>query len=202
GCLSFHATKNFAAGEGGALITRDPEAGRQARIFREKGTNRDDFTAGLVDHYAWVGLGSSIVMPELSAAIARVQLTKFDRILDARQRLARLYDEQLHDLDRERRIRIVRPVGDGVSSRHIYAVLVDPAIRAAVVGRMASSGIQVASHFVPLHASPFGRTLAPGLTLPRTDQLAASLIRLPIYPGLADEDVRTVVAALRRALGG
>jgi dTDP-4-amino-4,6-dideoxygalactose transaminase len=68
GCLSFHATKNVVAGEGGALIVRDATAARAARIFREKGTNREDFAAGRVDHYAWVGPGSSFVMPELSAA--------------------------------------------------------------------------------------------------------------------------------------
>jgi dTDP-4-amino-4,6-dideoxygalactose transaminase len=202
GCLSFHATKNLVAGEGGALIARDPDAGRKARIFREKGTNRDDFTAGRVDHYSWVGLGSSIVMPEISAAIARVQLSKFAHILDDRRRVAALYDQGLADLDRDGRVRIVRPVGTGSSSRHIYAVLVDPAVRERVVARMAKAGVQVASHFVPLHGAPFGRKLEPGLELPATDRVAASILRLPIYPGLSDGQVQQIVAALRDALGG
>jgi dTDP-4-amino-4,6-dideoxygalactose transaminase len=200
GCLSFHATKNLVAGEGGALLTPNPEAARRARIMREKGTNRDDFTAGRVDHYAWVGPGSSMVMPELSAAILRVQLAKCERILAERRRVARMYDEGLADLERAGRIAVVRPVGPCVSSHHIYAVLVDPALRPAVLKRLADDGVQAASHFVPLHASPYGRTVAPGVSLPKTDRLAASLIRLPIYPGLSDSDAERVVGSLQKAL--
>ena len=201
GCLSFHATKNLVAGEGGALLTPNPEAARRARIIRDKGTNRDDFVAGRVDHYAWVEPGSSMVMPEISAAILRVQLRKFDRILAERTRVARLYDEGLADLEREHRIAVVRPVDGGSSSHHIYAVLVNPGGRAAVLARLAEEGVEAASHFVPLHASPYGRTLSGSLSLPRTERLAASLVRLPIYPGLSDGDVQKVVESLRRALG-
>jgi dTDP-4-amino-4,6-dideoxygalactose transaminase len=201
GCLSFHATKNFVAGEGGVLITRDADAARRARIFREKGTNREDFAAGRVDHYAWVAPGSSLVMPELSAALLRVQIAKFDRILTERRRVARLYDEGFADLEREGRLAVVRPRDSGSSSHHIYAVLVDPAVRPAVLAHLAGHGVQAASHFVPLHASPHGRQLSPGLSLPRTDRLAASLIRLPIYPTLSDADVQKVVESLRHALG-
>lgn len=199
GCLSFHATKNLVAGEGGALITRDPDRARRARIFREKGTNREDFAAGRVDFYAWVGLGSSLVMPEIAAAIARVQLAKFDRILDERRRVARLYDAGLADLERAGRLRIVRPTA-GTSSHHIYAVLVDPAIRSRVASEMAASAVQASSHFVPLDRSPFGRTLTDAPPLPRTERLAASILRLPIYPGLSEGDIATVIDALTRAL--
>ena len=86
------------------------------------------------------------------------------------------------------------------SSHHIYAVLVDPSARAAVLQALARSGVQAASHFVPLHASPFGRALSPGVSLPRTDRIAASVVRLPIYPGLAEGDMNAVVGALREAL--
>jgi dTDP-4-amino-4,6-dideoxygalactose transaminase len=202
GCLSFHATKNLVAGEGGALITRDGDAARRARVFREKGTNRDDFTSGRVDHYSWVGLGSSLVLPELAAALARTQLAKFDQILDERRRVARFYDAALSDLEAEHRLQVVRPAGEGSSSHHIYAVLVDPDVRSPVLQALARSGVQAASHFVPLHASPFGRALAPGLSMPCTDRIAASLVRLPIYPGLSESDTATVAAALREALGG
>jgi dTDP-4-amino-4,6-dideoxygalactose transaminase len=202
GCLSFHATKNVVAGEGGALIVRDPATAVPARIFREKGTNREDFAAGRVDHYAWVGLGSSFVLPELSAAIARVQLGKMDRILEERRRIAGLYDSELSCLERDGRLAVVRPVSNGLSSHHIYAILVDPGVRNDVVARLAAGGVQAASHFVPLHASPFGRSVTGGLTLPRTERVAASIIRLPIYPGLSNDEVRHVAACLRGALGG
>jgi dTDP-4-amino-4,6-dideoxygalactose transaminase len=202
GCLSFHATKNLVAGEGGALITRHPDAARQARVFREKGTNREDFAAGRVDHYSWVGLGSSLVMPEISAAIARAQVAKFDRILDERRRVARLYDEGLSDLERNHRLAVVRPHPGTSSSHHIYAILVEPAARAAIVAHMAARGVQVASHFVPLHASPYGRTMAGDVSLPTTERVASSVLRLPIYPALSDEDVQRIVASLHEALDG
>jgi dTDP-4-amino-4,6-dideoxygalactose transaminase len=201
GCLSFHATKNLVAGEGGALITADADAARRARIFREKGTNRDDFTSGRVDHYAWVGLGSSFVLPEIAAALARTQLARFDRILAERRRVARLYDDALAGAEREGLLSVVRPCGPGVSSHHIYAVLVEPGIRASVIRRLAEAGVQAASHFVPLHASPFGRAIAPDLSLPNTDRLAAAIVRLPIYPGLSSADVERIAAVLCEALG-
>jgi dTDP-4-amino-4,6-dideoxygalactose transaminase len=200
GCLSFHATKNLVSGEGGALITADADAARRAKIFREKGTNRDDFTMGRVDHYSWVGLGSSLVLPELAAALARTQLAKFDRILDGRRRVARYYDAALAGLERNGRLQVVRPVANGTSSHHIYAVLVDPNLRGSVLKALAASGVGAASHFVPLHASPFGRAVAPGLSLPCTDHLAASVIRLPIYPGLSEGEMDRVSTAVTEAL--
>jgi dTDP-4-amino-4,6-dideoxygalactose transaminase len=199
GCLSFHATKNLVAGEGGALLTERADAARAARLFREKGTNREDFVAGLVDHYSWVGLGSSLVMPELSAALARVQLAKFGRIQEERRRVAQRYDEALDDLVREGRLSIVRP-GEGTSSHHIYAVLVDPARRSDVLSSLREAGVQAASHFVPLHMSPFGREVGGRISLPRTEGLSASVVRLPIYPGLPDGAVHRVASSLRRAL--
>jgi dTDP-4-amino-4,6-dideoxygalactose transaminase len=199
GCLSFHATKNVVAGEGGALISRDREAVRRARIAREKGTNRDDFTAGRIDHYSWVGPGSSLVMPELSAAVARVQLAKADRILQERRRVAALYDERMADLEREGLATVVRP-RDGSSSHHVYAVLVPPVLRPHIVRIMRGRGIEVAPHFVPLHSSPYGRRLSPGVHLPTTDRIASSLLRLPIYPGLSPLDVDKIVDGLRAAL--
>lgn len=201
GCLSFHATKNVVAGEGGALLTERADAARAARVFREKGTNREDFTAGLVDHYSWVGLGSSLVMPELSAALARVQLAKSDRIQEERRRVAQRYDEELDDLVRQGRLSIVRPGEAGSSSHHIYAVLVDPARRSDVLSRLREDGVQAASHFVPLHMSPFGREVGGRISLPRTEGLSASVVRLPIYPGLMDGAAHRVASSLRRALG-
>lgn len=200
GCLSFHATKNLVAGEGGALISSRPDALRRARIFREKGTNREDFAAGRVDHYAWVDMGSSLVMPELSAAVARAQFAKFDRIQDARRRVAEQYDAELADLERAGRLAVVRQAGGGVTSHHIYAILVDPSVRRTIVKRMRQEGVQVASHFVPLHASPYGQAVAGSVSLPTTERLAASILRLPIYPGLSEDEVHHVVTRLERAL--
>lgn len=200
GCLSFHQTKNIVAGEGGALIVRDDDAAAAARIFREKGTNRDDFMAGRTKFYSWMALGSSLVMPELSAAIARVQLRKLEQIGQERHRVAALYDDGFGDAERHGSLRVVRAENDGVTSHHIYAVLVSPNHRDRIIEQMRQAGVQAASHFVPLHASPFGRQVAGSHDLPRTDRLAASLIRLPIYPGLSGADVGQVVDALVSSL--
>ena len=176
---------------------------RTARIFREKGTNRDDFIAGKADLYSWVDLGSSLVMPEVSAALARAQLGKLNEIVCARRRIAGLYDVGLAELERHGTLRVVRPnAPQHVTAHHIYAVLVDPARRGDLVATMARSGVQVSSHFVPLHSSPYGRSVAASPELPRTDRLAASLIRLPIYPGLSDRQIDHVVSSLTASLSG
>lgn len=201
GCFRFHQTKNVVAGEGGALVVHDASATQRARIFREKGTNRDDFMAGRVPSYSWVGLGSSLVMPEISAAIARVQFDKLSEILSTRRKFAELYDSGLAVLEREGSLRVVRPVLDaGASSHHIYAVLVAPDRRASIIRKMAQAGVQVSSHFVPLHKSPYGRHVTKSPDLPITDRVAASVVRLPIYPGLTQSDVGRVVDALTKAL--
>jgi dTDP-4-amino-4,6-dideoxygalactose transaminase len=202
GCFSFHATKNVVAGEGGALVLRTSDAARRARIYREKGTNRDDFSAGRVSHYAWVGFGSSIVMPELSAALARAQLRKLDRILAERRMVAGLYDQGLADLEREGRLHIVRPAPGTTSSHHIYAILVDPPERRRIAAHMKARGVEVSSHFMPLHSSPFGRTISNGPPLATTDRVAASILRLPIYPGLSEHEVEQVVEGLQEAHRG
>jgi dTDP-4-amino-4,6-dideoxygalactose transaminase len=200
GCLSFHATKNVTGGEGGALLVRDPAAARQARVMREKGTNRDDQVAGRIAHYTWVAVGSSLVMPEIAAAIVRAQMAKLGAILEARERVACLYDAGLRSLVEGGRIAIVRPVPEATSSWHVYGVRVDPGERDAVIARMAAMGVQAASHFEPLHASPYGRAVAPRLSLPRTERLASSLVRLPIYPGLSDAAVQRVIESLQTSL--
>jgi dTDP-4-amino-4,6-dideoxygalactose transaminase len=139
-------------------------------------------------------------MPELSAALARAQLAKYDRILTRRREIAAAYDARLAGLEREGRLAVVRAVPGGESSHHIHAVLVDPAQRDAIVGRLAASGVEAASHFVPLHLSPFGSRLDPDVSLPCTERAAASIVRLPIHPLLSDDDVQQVADAVAAAL--
>lgn len=199
GCLSFHGTKTVVAGEGGALICPDEGRAEAASIFREKGTNRDAHVSGKVSSYCWVGLGGSFVLPELSAALAVVQLGKLDEILAARRRVAAAYDDRLAELERRERLRIVRRL-EGTTSHHLYAVLVDPRRRDSVIRSLRAEGIGAASHFFPLHLSPFGREVAGAQSLPRTERIAASLIRLPIHPGLTEVEIDRVATALERAL--
>ncbi|HEX9801030.1 MAG TPA: DegT/DnrJ/EryC1/StrS family aminotransferase [Thermoanaerobaculia bacterium] len=198
GCLSFHATKNVVAGEGGALLVSDPGAARAARIFREKGTNRDEFLAGEVAFYSWVGLGSSLVLPELGAALARAQLARLDDITRRRRAVAARYEAGLGELERRGELRVVRCV-EGESCHHVFAVLVAPERRARLLARLRQLGVGAASHFVPLHASPFGRAVGRAPALPRTERLAASLVRLPIFPTLAEAEQERVIDAVESA---
>jgi dTDP-4-amino-4,6-dideoxygalactose transaminase len=198
GCLSFHATKNVVAGEGGALLTDDLEAARATAVWREKGTDREAFARREVDHYSWVGLGSSLVLPELGAALARAQLARLDAITRRRPEIAARYAEGLADLERRGELRFVRAL-EGESCHHIFAVLVAPARRQAILHHLAGRGIGAASHFVPLHASPYGRRVGRSPALPRTERLAASLVRLPIYPDLGDDEQARVIEGVSAA---
>jgi dTDP-4-amino-4,6-dideoxygalactose transaminase len=200
GCLSFHQTKNCAAGEGGAILCRSDEAAEKIRIFREKGTNREEFLSRRAPFYSWVGLGSSFVLSEVSAAITRVQLAKLDEIFLRRRRIAVWYDQAFADLEKTGLLKIVRPLDREGSSYHIYGILVNPARRASILAAMHAAGIGTAHHFMPLHSSPYGRKLNSGHPLPETDRLAASLIRLPIYPELGERDLETIALALTGAL--
>lgn len=200
GCISFHQTKNLVTGEGGALLTDSDEVVGLAEVFREKGTNRQDMLRGKVDLYSWVGIGSSHVMPELAAAIGRAQLVKLEAITSARRRVAEGYDERLRGLVDRGLVRIVRNPGPGDSCHHIYAVLVAPDRRRTIIEALREDGIGAASHFVPLHSSPFGRKMAGGQPLPATDRLAASVVRLPIWPGLDEVGIDRVCASLERAV--
>lgn len=200
GCVSFHQTKNLVTGEGGALLTDSKPIAHLAEVFREKGTNRQDMLRGDVDFYSWVGLGSSHVMPELAAAMGRAQLAKLDAIKRARGEIAHAYDGRLADLERSDTLRIVRNPGPGETCHHIYAVLVDPESRQEVLASLREDGIGAASHFVPLHSSPFGCRVSDGGPLPETDRIAASIVRLPIYPGLTEDAIDRVCASLERAV--
>jgi len=198
GCLSFHATKNVVAGEGGALLTNDLDTARATSIWREKGTNREAFARGEIDHYSWVGLGSSLVLPELGAALARAQLAKLDAITRRRREIAARYAGGLADLERRGELRLVRAF-EGESCHHVFAVLVAPERRAKILRCLAERGVGAASHFVPLHASPYGRRVGRSPELPRTERLAASLVRLPIYPDLGDDEQARVIEGVSAA---
>ena len=200
GCLSFDHAKNVTGGEGGALICHTESDAERAKIVREKGTNRDAHLKGKATFYNWIGSGSNYVLPEVAAAMVSVQIQKLDRITAERRRIAGLYDEFLQEDEHEGRLKIVRPVGEVVPNHHIYAILVDPRHRQDLIADLREAGIQAASHYEPLHSAPMGQQIGPFTTLPNTDRLAASVIRLPIYPGLRDQDVHRVAAALKSGL--
>ena len=206
GCLSFHGTKNVVCGEGGAILTSSAELARRIELIREKGTNRAAFIRGEVDRYTWITLGSSFVQSELLAAVLEAQLRKRAEIRRSRGDIWYRYRDGLERLaDREV---IQLPVVPDYAEQnfHIFWFLVrDERMRDPLLSRLRASGIHATSHYVPLHSSPFGRSLEVDHgELPITESSSRRLVRLPLWPGLeerVDEVLERAIDALE-SLGG
>jgi dTDP-4-amino-4,6-dideoxygalactose transaminase len=199
GCFSFHETKNVTCGEGGALTLRDEQAARRAEIVREKGTNRSAFFRGEVDKYTWVAEGSSYVLSDVLAALLDAQLDKLEEIQARRAAVCRRYSEGLQDWAAGRGVKLPQPLQHQGWSHHIFHLLYpDGASRDRALAALKAERIQATFHYVPLHGSPHGRSLAGDAQLPVTDSVAARLLRLPLHPQLGESDVERVIAAVRR----
>jgi dTDP-4-amino-4,6-dideoxygalactose transaminase len=202
GALSFHETKNVISGEGGALLINDPAFIDRAEILLEKGTNRRAFFRGEVDKYTWLDLGSSFLASELTCAFLWAQLERAEWLNAERMRIWQRYHDGFADLEQEGLVR--RPiVPDGVAhNAHLYFLLApDEAGRNDLIDALAREHVRAVFHYLPLHSSPAGRRL--GRTageLPVTDRASASLLRLPLWVGMSDEQVDHVVVAAHRAL--
>jgi dTDP-4-amino-4,6-dideoxygalactose transaminase len=198
GCYSFHHTKNFICGEGGALCVNDEALVERAEVLRDKGTNRRSFLRGEVDKYTWVDVGSSYVPSELQAAMLLAQLEHMDRLTEERATIAAAYRERLTPLEQAGLLQQLRLPAEARSNHHLCPVLANsPAARDRLMAALADDGIGATFHYVPLHQSPMGRRL--GLDrhpLPHTDDCAARLLRLPLYNGLTLDDVDYVVERL------
>ncbi len=201
GCFSFHGTKDIVCGEGGALVTRRDEDHRRAEVMREKGTNRAEFLRGEVDRYTWVAEGSSYVMSDVLAAILRVQLGRLPAIRRRKRELASRLTSRLTGL--ADRVTLPHEWAGIESSWHLYPVLVPPAVRDTAISALRREGIGAAFHYVPLHSSPFGRQhlgYRPG-DLPETEHACASLIRLPLFAAMTDDDLEDVATATLKVMG-
>jgi dTDP-4-amino-4,6-dideoxygalactose transaminase len=197
-CFSFDHVKNVTSGEGGALaVNRENWVGR-AQVLRDRGTNRAEFDRGEVPAYTWVELGAAAVPGELSAAYLWGQLEVAEEIVRKRLEVWAMYHERLAPA--EAAGTLLRPVVSA-GRRHdghiFYVLMPDQHERDRAIQRLAEAGVQAAFHFVPLHSSPaglrYGRTAG---SLEVTDDVAARLLRLPIWPGLTERHVDRVVGAL------
>jgi dTDP-4-amino-4,6-dideoxygalactose transaminase len=192
-------TKNIVCGEGGAFLTRVPKIAERAEIIREKGTDRSKFLRGEVEKYTWIDNGSSYVISDLLAALIQVQFAKLDKIQDLREQVWWRYQRELAEL--EARGHIILPHIDARAEPnwHIYAFrVVDVSRRNQVLAALEQFGIQATFHYVPLHSSPYARArwgYRPE-DLPVTELVSASLIRLPIYPELREEEQALIVDTL------
>jgi len=198
GCLSFHETKNISTGEGGAFLTSDPTLWSRAEIVREKGTNRRQFLQGLVDKYSWVDVGSSFLPPDSTGALLLSQLAKHDRVQKRRRAIYERYQQAFAPLAAQGLLQLPVIPPYAVSNYHIYHVLMaDEATRNRAIEFFRSRGVSTTFHYLPLHLSPMGRRLGfgPG-NCPVTESASVRLLRLPIYPGLTEDEQRRVIAAM------
>lgn len=198
GCYSFHETKNYSMGEGGALLIRDPEKISEAEILREKGTNRSQFFRGQIDKYTWVDYGSSFLPSELNAAYLMAQLDRADEINHARLARWEQYYRLLSPLAAEGRIELPVIPKDCVHNAHMFYIKTrDLEERQALIQTLREQGILAVFHYIPLHSSPAGRKFGRFHGEDRyTTKESERLLRLPMYYSLTEENVNDVVSVI------
>ena len=195
GCYSFHETKNYSMGEGGALLIRNPEDNDAAEILREKGTNRARFFRGQVDKYTWVDYGSSYLPSDMNAAYLWAQLQEADRINDNRLSIWNTYSEAFAPLAASGRIEVPTVPEECVHNAHMYYLkLRDLADRTAFIQYLKDKGIIAVFHYVPLHSAPAGLKFGRFHGEDRyTTSESDRLVRLPLYYGMTPEDQQYVI---------
>jgi len=201
GILSFHATKNVACGEGGALLVNDARFAERAERLLYKGTDRADFLRGERPRYVWVDLGSSFALGELAAAFLLAQLEAADEITRERRAQWQRYDQALQSLDKESVRRPAVPAGVGHNGHIYYLVLGSPEERERFIAAMRARGITTPFHYVPLDDTPAGRKLGrTAASLAETRHAAPRLVRLPLWHAMGEAQ-DAVIAAVLEELG-
>lgn len=192
---SFHETKNYSCGEGGALFINDPALVERAEIIREKGTNRQKFFRGQVDKYTWVDIGSSYLLSDALAALLYAQLIERDRIAEKRRMLWERYRDGLGDWAADAGARLPEvPEGCGQSHHMFYLVMDDLEARESLRAHLLSAGILAVFHYVPLDSSPMGLQFgAPPGGCPVTSNMSARLLRLPFFTGMSEAEQARVI---------
>lgn len=190
GCFSFHETKNYSMGEGGALLIKDAANIENAEIIREKGTNRSKFFRGQIDKYTWVEAGSSYLPSELNAAYLYAQLEQADKINQDRLASWNKYYEELKPLGAVGKIELPVIPNECVHNAHMFYIKTkDIKERTAFINFMKENGILCVFHYIPLHSSPAGQMYGRFFGEDRyTTKESERLVRLPMYYGLTEED--------------
>jgi len=203
GCYSFHETKNYSMGEGGAVLVNNPAYVERAEILREKGTNRSKFYRGQVDKYTWVDIGDSFLPSELNAAYLWAQLEMADEINNDRLSSWQRYWDAFQDLAAAGRVTLPTIPADCVHNAHMFYIKCkDLAERTELISFLKERDILAVFHYVPLHSAPaglrFGRFHGGDrYTTAESDRL----VRLPLYYKLTTEDQDRVIKAVRDFYG-
>lgn len=203
GCYSFHETKNYSMGEGGAIVINNPDYIEQAEILREKGTNRAKFFRGQVDKYTWVDFGDSYLPSELNAAYLWAQLEMADEINNDRLHSWHEYDAAFKPLESAGKLGLPAIPDGCVHNAHMYFIKCkDLSERTALISFLKERDILAVFHYVPLHSAPAGERFGrfdgeDKYTTVESDRL----LRLPMYYGLTAEDRSRVIAAVKEFFG-
>lgn len=200
GCFSFHETKNYSMGEGGALLIHDPAMIEEAEIVREKGTNRSKFFRGQIDKYTWVNAGSSYLPSELNAAYLWAQLEAADKIYDDRMATWNHYYAGFKELEKEGYIQLpVVPEGCRHNAHMFYIKAKDLEERSRLITYLKENEIQAVFHYIPLHSAPagqkFGRFHGEDIY---TTKESERLMRLPMYYGLESDTVESIIETVKK----
>lgn len=199
GCYSFHETKNYSMGEGGALLIRDEKYVEDAEIIREKGTNRSKYYRGQIDKYTWVNYGSSYLPSELNAAYLAAQLDMAEEINADRIRSWNLYYELLTPLKEAGKIDLPYVPEECTHNAHMFYIKTkDIAERTALIEYLEEHEIMAVFHYIPLHTSPAGQKFGRFHGEDKyTTKESERLLRLPMFYGLKEEEVRKAADAVK-----
>ena len=203
GCYSFHETKNYSMGEGGAILIRDNDKIDLAEIIREKGTNRSKFSRGQIDKYTWVEAGSSYLPSELNAAYLWAQLLKADEIYENRMNIWTRYYDELKDLEEKGYISLpVIPNGCKHNAHMFYIKAKDLNERTKLISYLKQNDVMAVFHYIPLHSAPAGKKYGVFYGEDKyTTRESERLMRLPLYYGLTREDQSRVIELIHKFYG-
>ena len=200
GCYSFHETKNYSMGEGGALLIRDAENIEKAEIIREKGTNRSVFLRGQIDKYTWVDMGSSYLPSDINAAYLWAQLEIADKIKENRMATWNLYKEQLSDLEKAGKVQLPYVPAECEHNAHMFYIkAADIAERDALIKYLKENEASAVFHYVPLHTAPAGKKFGRFNGEDKyTTNTYERLLRLPLHYELAKSDTEKVCELINK----
>lgn len=201
GCMaaqSFHETKNFTSGEGGALLINDKKLIEKAEIIREKGTNRSRFFRGQIDKYTWVNIGSSYLPSDILAAVLFSQLEEREKIQTRRQEIWNTYSKQLSGWAKENGVTLPFIPDDCEQAYHMFYLLMpDLETRTRFIDHLKSWEIMAVFHYLPLNLSDMGRSFGGKEgDCPITEKISDQLVRLPFYFDLTSQDLEKIIRAI------
>ena len=200
GCVSFDGTKNISCGEGGALLTCNSKIAKRADVYREKGTDKSRYLRGEIKKYTWIARGSSCVQSDILAALLIEQLKRVEYINMRRAINAQYLNRKLEKFKGV--IKLPYVIKESRTNWHIYAIRVNENIRDWIVEALRSEGIGVASHYIPLHTTPFGKKILGYKRgdFPITERVCDSIIRIPVHTHLLKKDLDNIIRALNKII--